>query len=261
MFFSIITSTLNASAEIGTLADSIISQSFQDYEWLIADGGSVDHTIDIVKKFDCAKIVANCPDSGIYNAWNKALHVAEGHWILFLGADDRLADSESLADAFEVLSHLPDHIGFVHGKVISGDVIIGRPLVDPRHEMAKNMAICHQATFHRREMFKAIGGYDEQFKIAGDYEYVLRAIQGAFEFVFIDRLIAEMGQNGLSSNPLNGYVSAIEALAARRNNNFPLYNTVWLKHFLKGTVLRYAVKVINPNDLRKLVAAFRRVIP
>ena len=97
-FFTIITSTYNAAATLPHLLDSLASQTCRDFNWIVQDGASSDATIQIVEQYRdrLPEVLTDSgKDSGIYDAWNKAIDRWQdkmGEWILFLGADDKLAD-------------------------------------------------------------------------------------------------------------------------------------------------------------------------
>jgi glycosyltransferase involved in cell wall biosynthesis len=96
MKFTIITATWNNQDTIEELCESINSQSFKDFEFLVNDNCSTDNTISIVKKLVPSANIQIQKDSGIYDAFNKALNRCTGNWIIFLGADDFLLDGEVL---------------------------------------------------------------------------------------------------------------------------------------------------------------------
>ena len=101
-FFTIITSTYNASATLPRLLDSLASQTCRDFNWIVQDGASSDATMQIVEQYHdrLPEILADSGrDKGIYDAWNKALdHWKDnlGEWIIFLGADDTLYECRTL---------------------------------------------------------------------------------------------------------------------------------------------------------------------
>jgi len=91
---SIITVVLNGVEFLEEAFESVFSQSFTDYEYIVIDGGSTDGTIDIIGKYaENIEYWVSEPDNGVYDAMNKAIKVAKGRWLYFLGADDVLFDS------------------------------------------------------------------------------------------------------------------------------------------------------------------------
>ena len=104
---SVITVCFNAEKTIRDTIESVLSQSFTDFEYIIVDGKSKDNTNGIIAGFDDAfsakgieyKHVSE-PDNGIYDAMNKGAGLASGEWIIFMNADDRFSDPEVLKDIF-----------------------------------------------------------------------------------------------------------------------------------------------------------------
>ena len=247
-FISVITSTLNCIEDVIFLEKSLQAQSFADFEWLIADGGSKDGTLEYLTQSETANIVASESDSGVYEAWNKALPYARGEWIIFLGADDRLYDQNVFRNFFSFNNELINTPQIIYGRVAVEERLFGRHLVSLKSEMSLGMAMCHQALFHHRSLFDDFGGFEKNYSIAGDYEFLLRSISGGASAIYTPLIVSYMGQAGISSQLKNGLVSALEVISARRKNGFAAINTPWVKHFLKGVVAFVCWKIL-PNSL------------
>src|SRR5258708_1387752 len=98
-FFSIIIPTHNSAKKLSPCLESIISQSFQNFEIIIVDGASSDDTFSVVNHYREANSNIRWfseKDRGIYDAMNKGTSVAQGEWIYFLGSDDRLYENDTL---------------------------------------------------------------------------------------------------------------------------------------------------------------------
>ncbi|MEY2702311.1 MAG: hypothetical protein RLY43_944 [Bacteroidota bacterium] len=238
--FTIITATLNPGHIINQLSDSLSQQTYKNFEWLIADGGSNNNFIDCFKNNKIAKIVVSEPDNGHADAWNKALLNRTGDWVIFMGADDFFVDSNVLEDVNNFINkfNLSD-AGVIHGKVISGNKIVGQQIKKSYKKMIEGMNICHQATFHNSKIYDEIGVYNTKFSFAADYELLLRyLVLNKNDFIFIDRLISNMGQDGMSTNIFNGLSTAMDSYNARKINNLPLISIYFLKHFFKGFLIK-----------------------
>src|SRR5688500_6210639 len=102
--FSIIIPTLNSEAHIKRCLESVLNQSFPNFEILIMDGLSVDRTLSIVKQENDARITTYSEkDLGIYDAMNKGITLANGKWLYFLGSDDVLYDNDVFQDVVQLL--------------------------------------------------------------------------------------------------------------------------------------------------------------
>ena len=168
---SIITVCLNEAKTIERTLKSVVDQSFTDYQYIVIDGGSTDGTLDIINNYhDRIDILISEPDTGIFNAMNKGIKAAEGEYIFFLNAGDFFADNGA--------------IGLLFSKSPSADLVYCDMLVKMnngfvlRKKTPKKItkafmfgdSIPHQATFTKREALVKYGGYNENYKIGGDYD-------------------------------------------------------------------------------------------
>src|ERR1700757_2325371 len=113
--FSIIVPTLNAATTLRACLDSVARQTCGDFELVLVDGGSTDGTSDIANSFAPslgARLVIDCgTDQGVYDAMNRGVGLATGAWLLFLGADDTLYESDTLARVAAFIGeHEPSHL-------------------------------------------------------------------------------------------------------------------------------------------------------
>lgn len=199
-FISIVVAVFNGAKTLQKCIDSVANQSYRNIQLVIMDGASSDGTLEILEK-NTHQIAywESQKDRGIAHAWNKALEHVTGDWIIFLGADDRLNDSNVLSDMAEILS-----------KDVDSDIIYGNIIFEggKRHgqvyghncdirDLKRKMVIPHTAAFQRRTYFDEVGLFDETFAMALDYEIVLRKKQLSARY--IDRRIVVMGGEGVSS--------------------------------------------------------------
>lgn len=160
---SIITASYNAEMYITRLVSSLLSQYNSNFEWVVVDGASTDKTLEILKKVsDINLIVDSRPDSGVYDAFNRAVQIASGDYILFLGADDFLVcDLSKIIDDFGDLNTL--YYGDVYmpmrHKIIGGEFSKLRLAI---HN------ICQQAIFYPRSVF-AKYKFNTDYPLWADY--------------------------------------------------------------------------------------------
>lgn len=176
---SIIIATFNAEKVLKRCLDSIVLQKTDDVEVLVVDGGSTDSTMDIVKSYGHkVDYSLSEKDQGIYDAWNKALKVANGEWIMFLGSDDYiLPDSlNAYLDFVKNVNHdkidiicAKCHFSNKDGKVIA---VLGKPY--NYDDFKKYMNVIHGAMLHNANLFKELGLFSLKYKICADYEFLLR---------------------------------------------------------------------------------------
>ena len=198
---TIITSTYNAARYLPAVVISIREQTYDNLEWIIVDGGSKDGTVDILRQNeDVIDYWISEPDKGIYDAWNKGLQLARGDWILFLGADDQLLP-DAIESMVEVANESPVPLDLISGKaqLHSGTVqrrTIGRPWAWGRFR--KYMCVAHVGAMHNADFFKCYGQFDSTFRIAGDYELLLRAGSN-LKAGFVNKVLVRMEIGGISN--------------------------------------------------------------
>lgn len=173
---SIITVCFNEAARIALTCESVVNQTFQDFEWIVIDGGSTDGTLDILKKYERRmNYFVSEPDRGIYHAMNKGIAQAHGKYLLFLNGGDYLYETETLANIFSGNSIL-DHDIYYGDLVLEREQNLKYYTIDFTNVYATfaRRTLPHQATFIKRTLFQTYGMYDESFTIAADLEFFLR---------------------------------------------------------------------------------------
>jgi glycosyltransferase involved in cell wall biosynthesis len=207
MKFSIITATYNSQKTIKKTLDSILNQTFREFEYIIIDGNSSDKTIEIVKSYQALFLNKGIPfnwisekDSGIYQAWNKGVKMAKGSWISFLGSDD-----EYLENAIELYNNTLNNnksydLIYSNVKVINNDKEVNTiDGVWAWKTFKRYMNIAHVGAFHNKNYFNKYGLFDESYKVAGDYELLLRAGEKLITKK-ISKVTALMDAGGISNN-------------------------------------------------------------
>lgn len=202
LFFSIIIPVYNAETTISKCLQSVLQQSYADFEILIIDGLSNDRTIQIIKSIDDRRIkIFSQKDSGIYDAMNKGIYWSQGQWLYFLGSDDQIYNTSTLETLFNVLKATTSSI--VYGNVL----IAGSPAWAKNNQVYDGifnfgkivkMNICHQAIFYKKEVFFKLGNYSLDYKICSDYDFNLRCFAN-YKFHYINQIIATFSGNGKSS--------------------------------------------------------------
>jgi putative colanic acid biosynthesis glycosyltransferase len=174
-YFSIISIHLNHAGGLRRTHNSIKNQSFQDYEWIVIDGGS--HPAPPPDIMNYATYALSEPDRGIYNAMNKGLAAARGDYILFLNAGDQLTGPDVLFQLAEAIKAEPTPPDFIYGDSLEDDNgTITRKPARSHNTLNLGMFTHHQAMLYRRE---AIGTarFNENYKIAADYDFTLQILK------------------------------------------------------------------------------------
>lgn len=164
---SILTVSYNAGKTIENTIKSVISQNYNNIEYIIVDGKSTDNTLSIINKYrDKISIVVSEPDKGIYDAINKGLALASGDFLLVLGSDDCLRCESSIQEA---VSYMTDLSYIYYGNIyrtVRKDIYCGK--YNSYKLAVKN--IPHQALFYPKHIYKA-KNYDVEYCLFADYVY------------------------------------------------------------------------------------------
>jgi glycosyltransferase involved in cell wall biosynthesis len=227
LLITVIIAVYNGEKTLQQCIDSFYEQDHLQKELIIIDGASKDDTLDIIHaNRDKINYFITEPDSGIYDAWNKGLKQVKGEWVCFLGADDFFCESSTLSKMNAALIRIPKNIDVVYGKVnlvnTRGDKLfeIGHPWAEAKLDFKKRMSIPHPGLMHRQTIFKRFGEFDTSFKIAGDYELLLRVLKSG-EAIFVNSSVVNMRVGGVSNDPSNNVLSYIECSRALMKNGFP----------------------------------------
>lgn len=199
MKLSIITVNLNNAAGLEKTAESVTSQTFTDFEWIVIDGGSTDGSVDVIRKYeDRITCWVSERDSGIYNAMNKGVKMAKGEYLQFLNSGDWLADKSVVSDVMNERFSAP----IVYGNVYHMDgtkVVRARRYGDAAFAILMTSSISHQSSYISRELLLQ-NPYNETNKIASDWEFWLKMIFSGVDFQYMDRFISCFDLNGISEN-------------------------------------------------------------
>jgi len=264
---SIIVAVYNGAKTLQQCIDSVAQQTYANKELIIIDGGSKDGTVDLLKaNQEKISYWISEPDRGIYNAWNKGLAQAKGEWICFLGADDWLCDSTVLEKVAESLLQFDHSFEIVYGQVkmvnAAGDEVgkLGTPW-EAVKEKFMNGTYClpTPGVFHSSEAFAKYGGFDETYRIAGDYELLLRVLRSSAP-LFLDGItVTKMQQGGISSRPESALISLREMMKARRINKISNYNGGLAIAFFKVYLRTILWRLLGERRTRLVLDMARKI--
>lgn len=252
MKLSIITVNLNNKGGLVRTVESVLSQSFKDFEYIIIDGGSRDGSKQIIQEASSrfpAMIWLSEPDSGVFNAMNKGVHLAKGDYFLFLNSGDFLVDNDVLARVF--------------AKEYTDDILLGIARVTkqgktvwkayPKKEYTLNNlyhgSLAHQAAFIKKDLFNRFGDYREDLRFMSDWEFFLRTlILNRCSLSPLDIVICDYNIEGISSDKSNS-----AAIAQERQS-------VYLDLGLDRIVPDYAERDRWKDDHKALLWAWRNPV-
>ncbi|GBC63749.1 glycosyltransferase [Desulfonema ishimotonii] len=199
--FSIITVVLNGEKYLEKTIKSVISQTVDNIELIVIDGGSVDNTIQLIIRYEeYISYWVSEPDKGIYDAMNKAIKVCRGNYLLFLNCGDYLLN-------FKVLENVIKYMRDVSPDILYSDIYTDgkndRELLTTKIESDFDLyrkTICHQAVFASKQVFETIGEFNTLYKICADREWLLRAVKAhKFELSYMNTPTSVFDRHGVSS--------------------------------------------------------------
>ncbi len=257
---SIITINLNDCFGLRRSMESVLNQSYRNFEFIVVDGGSFDGSLEVIKEFAintnrrkqineseesiidpftaCEWIYERDslflsigggffsePDYGIYNAMNKGIRHAKGQYCLFLNSGDWLADENILSRIFSEQQH---------ADIVSGDIAfydtsrqavkwyVPSPAILTANTLF-NGTLSHQATFIKRELFEKYGYYNENLKIASDWLFFVETLlEHHVSYQHFNGLVAYFNMEGISCQPETNNLPRQEQLAIL-NQKYPRF--------------------------------------
>lgn len=250
---SIITINFNNAKGLEKTIQSVVEQSFEDYEFIIIDGGSTDGSVDVIKKhaLGISHWVSE-KDNGIYNAQNKGIKAAKGEYVLFLNSGDHLAEKDILKKVFSKnptadIAYGNMYIVYEGGRMEKGFM----PSHISFHQMIKD-TLWHPVSFIKRNLFETYGLYKEEFKIVADYEFFLNAIiVKKASTQYLNEFISVFMHDGKSSS-----MESVTQIKLEREK-------AQLQYFDKSVIDEEMRKIKLENEIpktftQKLIAIFKK---
>ena len=198
MKISIITVCLNSEKTIEQTIQSVINQENCDYEYIIIDGKSTDRTLDIIGKYrDEISVIISEPDSGIYDAMDKGISLATGDIIGIINSDDWYEPG-----AFVLVEKCfrDTDAEVVYGKMnvvnANGEMEVLTP--SDLEKIRYQMETPHPTVFIKKEIYKKYGAFQLKYKIAADYEFMLRLYIKGVRFRYVEHILANFRLGGIS---------------------------------------------------------------
>ena len=200
MKFSIITINFNHRDGLQKTIESVINQTYSDYEYIIIDGGSDDGSVEVIKEYsDKITYWVSERDKGIYNGMNKGITKANGTYINFMNSGDVFYSKDTL----EKVCSLMDDSDFIIGKDYNKDPDTGEvftTILPTRISMAAfhMWTLPHQSAFIRRSLFDH-SPYDESLRIVADWKFYMQSIVlGKATTKHVDIIVTHFDMNGIS---------------------------------------------------------------
>ena len=226
MHLSIITVTYNSLHTLQDAYASLCDQFYSPWEWVVQDGGSTDGTVAWLESRTDQRIRwVSEKDNGIYDALNKAVRRAKGEWIGLLHADDVYPHDNVLFEVVEAMEGQDAIYGdlkYVQAADITKVLRYWKSGTFSPALLKKGWMPPHPTLFLRKEIYAQVGQFDTQFKIAADYDFVLRVFAlPHLKVKYLPQVLMLMRQGGASSKVGNLLAKSQEDLRVLKKNKMP----------------------------------------
>jgi glycosyltransferase involved in cell wall biosynthesis len=232
---SIITVVKNGENLLEKTIQSVLSQTYQNIEYIIIDGASTDGTVNLIRQYG-EKIChwVSEPDSGISEAFNKGIYLSNGDWINFLNAGDVFWQK----DTVERVSCY-----FAQGLILTGFAQFGQKVMPKRvlrnqERLNVKSMVSHQASFVHRSVFDQIGLFSPDYQLRMDYDFWLRAFRH-YDFFMLDEILVNYDPHGMSGEP--GNIRLFYAEEKQANLSNCVQNALWINFWVS---LKCQIKLI-----------------
>lgn len=219
MKVSIITVCFNSEPTIEQTIQSVLGQTYANIEYIIIDGKSTDNTLNIIDRYRDAFggriTVVSENDKGIYDAMNKGVSLATGELIGIINSDDWY-EPTAVEDSVSAFEKLGEQLAVTYGMIRYYEGQQEESQHFYRHEYLKNRMISHPTCFVSKAVYTKIGGFDLRYRLAADYEFMIRAYRNNINFIPIYKLIANFRLDGASHSAQ----TEEEVLKIKRENGY-----------------------------------------
>ena len=245
MRISIITACYNSATTIRETVDSVLAQDYPDIEYIIVDGGSSDGTMEIVRGYgDRIDVVISETDQGIYDAMNKGIQVATGDVVGLLNSDDFYVDESSVRQLIERMENAGSDTVFADLVIVDArdtERIVryyDSSSFHPRR-LCYGWMPAHPTFLVKRELYEKFGGFSLDYRIAADFEMVVRLLHTAgASYAYLPVVVIKMRVGGISTSGLkSSWVLNMEIVRACRANG--------LKTSLPRVLLKTPAKIME----------------
>ena len=246
-YFSIITSVLNRDKSIARCIESVANQKNVILEHIIIDGNSKDGTIEIVEEYKKKYkhiVFKSENDTGIYNAWNKAIELATGSWYLFLGSDDYLVKDNVLEKVKQNIQLSSEQLSFISCLLFKGNsknVVGDKSFADNPFDGPSFKMPPHGALFHSSAIF--VNGYrfDESYKAAADKKLYFQLF-GQANIQYINIIVTFFSLGGITNSSGKKLKLWLEKNRIRKEFNHPIVPKPYFRSLLSvcfGDILHF----------------------
>jgi len=234
MHLSILTVTYNSLTTLKDAYASLCAQTYTQWEWIVQDGGSTDGTLEWLKSLSDARVNwVSEKDHGIYDALNKAVGRASGEWIGLLHSDDLYPNNDVLQVVVAAMAGndaIYGDLKYVQAADVTKVLRHWQSEAFAPTLLRKGWMPPHPTLFLRKEVYAKVGGFDTRYRIAADYDFILRVFRTPnLKIHYLPQVLMLMRQGGASSKLSNLVAKSKEDLQIMRANGLPFPLLVLLR--------------------------------
>lgn len=210
MKLSIITINYNNKAGLKNTINSILPQTYNNFEYIIIDGGSTDGSVEIIKEF-ASHITywVSEPDNGVYHAMNKGIDIAKGEYCIFMNSGDLFYDKNTIESLIPQL----DGTDIILGNTLESDGTIKPYKKNMTFKTLYNGSLSHQSTFIKTSLLKRYH-YDESLKIVADWKFFLQTlILDNCTYKGVDLFVSIYDVSGITYSNMNKFMEERKKVA------------------------------------------------
>lgn len=254
MKISVITVCMNRVSTIEKAIQSVINQEYKELEYIVIDGGSIDGTVDIIKKYEkYFTYWISEADEGIYDAMNKGIAKSTGDIIAFLNSDDWYEDN--------TLARVNSYFEKYDPMILTGKVNMLQKgkwtkyigvLESDKENIRMEMIYRQPATFVRREVFDQLGGFNTRYKISADFEWMLRVHDSGMEIMHVEDVLTNFSSAGISNTNIDLTIRESREIALEGLNKCERYGRREKEEW-RTKINKYYDEKKARMDIRKII--------
>lgn len=232
MKLSLVTTTFNSGKTVRDTLESVLRQTFTDYEYIIIDGASQDDTIAVIREYE-VKFAGRLrwvsePDGGIYDAMNKGLSMAKGEVLMLLNSDDMFSRPDVLSLVAGTFERSPEADGlYADLKYVSQydtDKVVRVWKTGVQRPFRQGWHPAHPTFYVRRSIYERYGYFNLKYGLAADFDLMLRFVERyQIRLVYLPEILVKMRLGGTTNRSLRNIIAQNrECIAAFRDNGLPV---------------------------------------
>jgi glycosyltransferase involved in cell wall biosynthesis len=245
---SIITVVYNGEKHLESTIKSVIEQSYNHFEYIIIDGNSEDRTVEIIKKYEhnITHWISES-DNGIYEAINKGLNLSKGDFVGIINSDD-FYEPDALQNVVNEININRDI------DIFFGDIYILNPHLKSKKlltykkgkNLEKSFSIWHPSVFVRKSTYETYGYFDLSYRLAADYELLLRFQKKKCTFCYINKALSNFREGGISYYNKNLIFEQYQLQKLHTNSAFS--TIIFIKNYTVFLLQKLGMKLLGERE-------------